>query len=109
MSSLVYMTAKNRQEALNLARVLVGRKLCAGINIIPGAASVYWWQGEIQEKEECLLCAQVSDAALPAFMKAAADLHSYQTPCIVALPIAAGSKPFLDWIESNSRGGSQCG
>ena len=65
MSSLVYMTAKSRAEALELARILAGRKLCAGINIVPGATSVYWWDGEIRENEECLLLAQVSDQALP--------------------------------------------
>lgn len=108
MSSLVYMTAESREEALNLARILAGRKLCAGINIVPGALSVYWWEGKIREKEECLLFAQVSDKALPAFMEAARALHSYQTPCVVALPLAGGSGPFLEWIENNSHGDAPC-
>ena len=109
MSSLVYMTAKSRAEALELARILAGRKLCAGINIVPGATSVYWWDGEIRENEECLLLAQVSDQALPAFMEAAKLLHSYQVPCIVALPVTGGNLPFLEWIENNSRGEAPCG
>ena len=74
MSSLVYMTAKSRAEALELARILAGRKLC-----------------------------------LPAFMEAAKLLHSYQVPCIVALPVAGGNLPFLEWIENNSRGEAPCG
>lgn len=109
MSSLVYMTAKSRAQALELARILAGRKLCAGINIVPGAMSVYWWEGEIHENEECLLFAQVSDQALPAFIEAARALHSYQVPCIVALPLAGGHPPFLEWIENNSRGDAPCG
>ncbi len=55
-SSLVYMTAKTGREALELARILAGRKLCAGINIVPGATSVYWWDGEIREKMKNACC-----------------------------------------------------
>lgn len=105
MSSLVYMTAGSRDAAIELARDLVKRKLCAGVNIVPGALSVYWWQGKIHEKEECLLFAQVGDAALADFIRAVKAAHGYEVPCVVALPIAAGLKPFLDWIESNSQGG----
>lgn len=102
------MTAASREAALDLARHLVARKLCAGINIVPGAHSVYWWQDEIREKEECLLIAQVGDETLADFLRVAEAAHSYEIPCVVALPIVAGLKPFLDWIESNGQGGRPC-
>lgn len=99
MASLVYMTCGDWDEAMNLARQLLSRKLCAGINVIPGAASLYWWQGHIREKAECLLIAQVGDDTLEEFMAQAANAHSYEVPCIVGLPIAGGHRAFLDWIE----------
>lgn len=108
MSSLVYMTAGSREAALELARDLVGRKLCAGINILPSALSVYWWQGKIHEKEECLLIAQVGDEVLSDFINSVEAAHSYDVPCVVALPIVAGLAPFLDWIEKNGQGGEFC-
>lgn len=105
MGSLVYMTCGDWDEAMRLARLLLSRRLCAGINVIPRAASLYWWQGKIREKEECLLIAQVGDETLEAFMSEAATAHSYEVPCIVSLPIADGHRAFLAWMDQESVGG----
>ncbi|WP_022657598.1 divalent-cation tolerance protein CutA [Desulfovibrio desulfuricans] len=99
---LVYMTTPTQEEALTLARELVRLRLAAGVNIVPGAQSVYRWKGEVHEAGECLLVAQVSEAALPCFMAKARALHSYEVPCVVAMPIADGHQPFLRWITENS-------
>ena len=99
---LVYMTAPTEQEALHLARELVRMRLAAGVNMLPAARSVYRWQGTVHEAGECLLLAQVSEAALPQFMERVRALHSYEVPCVVAMPIAAGYQPFLQWIAENS-------
>jgi len=99
---LVYMTAPTLEEARMLARELVRQRLAAGVNVLPGAESVYRWQGAVREAGECLLLAQVSGAALPAFIATARSLHSYEVPCIVAMPMAAGHPPFLRWIAENS-------
>ena len=99
---LVYMTAPSEQEALHLARELVRLRLAAGVNMLPAARSVYRWQGTVHEAGECLLLAQVSEAALPQFMERVRALHSYEVPCVVAMPIAAGYQPFLQWIAENS-------
>ena len=75
---LVYMTTPTQEEALTLARELVRMRLAAGVNIVPGAQSVYRWKGEVHEAGECLLVAQVSEAALPDFMhKAAASAVTF--------------------------------
>ena len=99
---LVYMTAPTEQEALHLARELVAQRLAAGVNMLPAARSVYRWQGTVHEAGECLLLAQVSGAALPQLMETVRALHSYEVPCVVAMPIAAGYQPFLQWIAENS-------
>ena len=99
---LVYMTAPTQAEALHLARELVRLHLAAGVNVLPGAHSVYRWQGEVHEAGECLLLAQVSADALPRCLQTARALHSYEVPCVVAMPIADGHQPFLQWIAQNS-------
>ena len=106
MNWLVYMTTRSRDEALLLARLLTARKLCAGVNILPGAYSVYWWEGALRVKEECLLFAQVSGENREKFIAVASEAHPYQTPCIICLPIDAGHEPFLEWIQKNGQDGA---
>lgn len=103
MSYLVYVTAPHEDLALELARALVGQNLAAGVNIVPGARSIYRWRGAVHDSRECLLLAQVRREALPAFEAAVKSLHSYEVPCIVAVPIEAGHEPYLRWIRENSR------
>ena len=102
MSFLVYVTVPHEREALDLARMLVEARLAAGVNVLPGARSVYRWQGEVREAGDCLLLAQVGRAAFEDFCAAVRRAHSYEVPCIVALPLEAGHQPFLRWIEENS-------
>ncbi|WP_300801086.1 divalent-cation tolerance protein CutA [uncultured Desulfovibrio sp.] len=85
-----------------LARELVEARLAAGINILPGALSVYRWQENIHEAAELVLLAQVSRAAFADFRAHVLARHPHDVPCITALPIADGNAAFLRWIEENS-------
>ena len=102
MSLLACVTVPDGATARTLAHLVVERRLAAGVNILFGALSVYRWKGKVRESRECLLLAQVSEAALPQFMERVRALHSYEVPCVVAMPIAAGYQPFLQWIAENS-------
>ena len=102
MSLLACVTVPDGATARTLAHLVVERRLAAGVNILPGALSIYRWEGKVRESRECLLLAQVSEAALPQFMERVRALHSYEVPCVVAMPIAAGYQPFLQWIAENS-------
>jgi periplasmic divalent cation tolerance protein len=99
---LVYVTAPDTENAAALARMLVEKHLAAGVNLLPGARSVYRWQGRVRETRECLLLAQVSRAAFAQFCQAVRENHEYEVPCIVAIPLESGYTPFLDWIAENS-------
>ena len=99
---LVYITTPTREEALALARALVELGLAAGANVLSGAQSVYRWKGEIREAAECLLLVQVSGAALPALTEEVRRRHSYEVPCVIAMPIEEAHQPFLRWIAENS-------
>ncbi|MDR2054442.1 MAG: divalent-cation tolerance protein CutA [Desulfovibrio sp.] len=102
MAYLAYVTVPDRERALAIARTLVETRLAAGVNVLPGATSVYRWRGEIRETGECLLFAQVSREAFPCFCETVRRHHCHEVPCIVALPLQAGHTPFVRWIEENS-------
>ncbi|MDR3361706.1 MAG: divalent-cation tolerance protein CutA [Desulfovibrio sp.] len=102
MCLLVYVTAPDTENAAALARMLVEKHLAAGVNLLPGARSVYRWQGRVREARECLLLAQVSKATFAQFCQAVRENHEYEVPCIVAIPLELGYTPFLDWIAENS-------
>lgn len=85
-----------------LARELVNARLAAGVNVLPGATSVYRWQEAVHEAPEIVLLAQVSRAAFPAFCAHVRARHPHDVPCILALNPEEGHPPFLRWIRENS-------
>ncbi|MDE7242124.1 MAG: divalent-cation tolerance protein CutA [Desulfovibrio sp.] len=89
-------------DALRLARSLVERGLAAGVNIVPGVASVYRWRGEVREARERVLLAQVTARAFAAFCEAVSAAHPHVVPCVLGLSVAAGHGPFVRWICENS-------
>ena len=97
-ASLVYVTAPSLAEAESLARLVVEARLAACANILPGMRSLYWWQGRLEQAEEVVLILKTTDRLVPALTEALTKAHSYDCPCVVALPITAGNPAFLQWI-----------
>ena len=100
---VVFMTASNGEEAARLADMLVGSHLAACVQILPEIESVYRWQGEIERQSEVLLLAKTTSAKFDDFEREVRALHSYETPEIVALPITAGSRPYLEWLAASTQ------
>lgn len=100
--SLLYITAGSREEAVAVARELVAARLVACANVIPGATSLYWWEGAVQEETEAVLVAKTRSEMVEEVIERVRQVHSYTCPCVVALPIAAGNPPFLDWIGAET-------
>ncbi len=98
---VVLITAPNREEAIRLADMLVGAHLAACVQILPEMESVYRWQGRIERQPEILLIAKTTRGRFAELEREIRALHSYDTPEIVALPIIAGSKAYLDWLREN--------
>ena len=98
---VVLMTAANGEEAARLADMLVGAQLAACVQILPGIESVYRWQGKIERQAEVLLIAKTARSQFEQLEHEVRELHSYDTPEIVALPITAGSAPYLKWLSEN--------
>ena len=96
--NFVYMTAGSKDEAGAIGKALVELKLAACVNIIDGMRSIYSWEGKIQEDAEVILIAKTREALVPELTEKVKELHSYDCPCIVSLPVSGGNKAFLDWI-----------
>jgi len=99
---LVYVTAPDMAEAESLARLAVERRLAACANILPGMRSLYWWRGKLEQAQEVVLVFKTTESLVPALTQALMSAHSYDCPCVVALPIAAGNPDFLRWIETET-------
>ena len=99
---MIYATASVLAEAENLAKILVSERLVACVNILDGATSVYRWQDKVETSKESILIAKTSYARRDAAMARLQELHSYDTPCIVAYDIAAGLPDYLAWIASET-------
>ncbi|GEO80634.1 divalent-cation tolerance protein CutA [Pararhodospirillum oryzae] len=96
---LVYMTAASEDEALRLGRTLVEERLAACVNILGPIRSIFRWEGTLQEETEIAFLAKTDEARVDALTERVTALHSYECPCVVALPIQAGAPDFLAWIS----------
>ncbi len=100
----VYVTAGDAAEADRIGRAVVEARLAACANIIAGMHSIYWWQGRVAEAEEAVLILKTTDDRLEALTERVRELHSYDCPCIEALPVVAGHQAFLDWVAQETHG-----
>jgi periplasmic divalent cation tolerance protein len=92
------MTAGSKEEAKKIAAALVTSKLAACVNILDNMNSIYFWEGEVQDDEEIVMIAKTTQSHVPELIEKVKSMHSYDCPCIVALPVVGGHQPFLDWI-----------
>lgn len=98
----VYITAEHVSEARTISRALVEERLAACANILEGRLSVYRWQGEIQEDTEAVILVKTREDLVPALTERVKALHSYETPCVVAMPISGGNNAFVEWIHAET-------
>lgn len=95
---VVLVTVRSGDEAERLAEAVVTEQLAACVNVVGPIRSIYMWKGELQRDEERLLIIKTRSALFGQLEQRVRELHSYETPEIVALPITAGSQPYLDWL-----------
>lgn len=98
---VVLVTCGSLEEGRTIARTLVERRLAACVNMVAGLESVYRWKDAVEEASECLLLAKTTRAGFEPLRSAVRELHSYELPEIVALPIVDGLEAYLRWIAAS--------
>jgi len=98
---LVLTTASSQEEARRLAKALVERRLAACVNIVPNMNSVFRWKENVVESHEFLLLMKTTESVVPKLREAIQELHSYDVPECIVLPIEEGSAAYLDWIDES--------
>jgi periplasmic divalent cation tolerance protein len=98
---LVLVTIPADFEAEPFARGLVETGVAACVNVLPPMLSVYRWEGELQSEEEQQVLIKTTSAAVPALWQRIRDLHPYDIPEFLVLPIIDGNEAYLKWIRLN--------
>lgn len=99
---VVLVTCGSLEEAGTIARTLVQEKQAACVNIIPSITSVYFWEGDVQTDQECLLLIKSRGECLEALQARIKQLHSYSVPEFLVLPVESGSSDYLAWLVENT-------
>lgn len=94
----VYITAPSPELAQTIARTAVEEGLAACGNILPGMHAIYRWRGHVEEAQEVVLILKTSAEMFNRLAARVREMHPYECPCIVGLPLAAGTPDYLDWI-----------
>ena len=100
---VVFVTCANRAQARRVSTHLIRRHLAACVNVIPQVESIFWWQGKVERARETLLIIKTTRQAFERLRAEVVRLHSYDTPEIIALPIARGHQPYLEWVRASTR------
>ena len=101
---VILTTAGTEQEASDLARELVNRRLAACVNVIPQVRSIYRWENRVQDEREWLLVIKTRRDRFEAVRTAIRELHSYDLPETVLLDIDRGDEAYLRWIDDSLDG-----
>ena len=100
---LAMTTTGDEESASKLARALVERRVVACVNIVPRVRSVYRWQGGIEDDAECVLLMKTRADRYRALASALDELHRYDVPELIVLPIEAGAAAYLGWIDDSTK------
>jgi len=98
----VYTTWPSIVEAEQAGRNLVERRLAACVNILPRMISHYWWEGSVERAEEVVMIIKTRASLTPAIESAVKDIHSYDVPAIVVLPVESVESNYLGWIMAET-------
>ena len=103
MNIVILITCANKRQAERIAGKLVKQKLVACVNIIDKIKSIFWWEKKIDSATEVLLVAKSKKSLVHRIVMQVKSLHSYQVPEVIALPIVAGNRDYINWINESIR------
>ena len=100
---VIYVTAKDTEQAHAIGRTLVQERLVACVNIVAPVTSLYWWEGKVQEDQEAVMIAKTRADLVDAVIERVKTLHDYDCPCVVSWAIQAGNDDYLQWVANETR------
>ncbi len=96
---VVFSTCANDEEGDKLARALVETRVAACVTIVPGARSIYRWQGAVEAAAECLLIIKSSRQLFDRLRSALEKAHAYDVPEVLAVPVVDAAPNYMNWLE----------
>ena len=96
-------TVPDQESGEKIAAALVEEHLAACVNLVPGLSSTYRWKGKVEKAEECLLIIKTGVSRFDVLKRRIQELHPYEMPEIIALPIIHGSREYLNWITESTK------
>ncbi len=96
---VVLMTCADEEEGRKIADTLLEERKAACLGIFPRGESFFWWKGRKDRAEEYLLVAKTRKNLLDELIRLVKEVHSYEVPEIIALPIVGGNPDYLDWLD----------
>ena len=97
---VVLVTCPDEESAGSIARALVEERLAACVNVTAEVRSIYRWRGAVEEARERLLIVKARADRLDALAARMTELHPYDVPELLALPVGRGLAPYLEWLRS---------
>ena len=101
---LCYCSCPDATSAQAIAEALVGEQLAACVNRLPGIHSTYRWQGAVTTGDEELLLIKTTAIRFEALKARLLELHPYELPELIAVPVERGHADYLDWVRANATG-----
>ena len=99
---LLYMTAGSAEEARRIGAALVDERLAACVNVIERVASVYRWKDQVETATEWLLLIKTAAPHFSRVREAIRELHTYELPECLVIPVVNGSDEYLGWLDENT-------
>lgn len=100
---LVLTTLPSAEAAAELAKAVVGEKLAACANLLPAVRSIYRWQGRVQDESEVLVLFKTRQEHFERLKARLLELHPYEIPEVLAIPVEQGYQAYLDWLGQETR------
>lgn len=98
---IALFTCVDEEQAFLIARALIEERLAACVNVLPSIQSIYRWKGAVESAKEVLLLAKTTEHVFPALRDRIVELHSYEVPEVIAVPVAAGLEAYLSWVRES--------
>jgi periplasmic divalent cation tolerance protein len=95
---VIYITTGTDEEAQKVAEELLKQRKAACVSILPGVSSIFWWQDKLDSAQEILLIVKTKASLVDEIVRLVTEIHSYDVPEIIALPIVGGNRDYLEWI-----------